>query len=112
MIDRHFDISCDSCSTYSDDDPLAIGVIGNVPTIPSTVHSPAKIKELTYFWLCRDCKPDLPNGAEDYFTEDYFTEDELYLCEYCDAFIPEADREGDGDVETTTCQTCSPTLTP
>jgi hypothetical protein len=106
MIDRHFDISCDSCSTYCDTDPLDISVIGKTPTIPSTVHSPAKIKELTYFWLCQDCKPDLPNGATDFFIESYFTEDEYQLCTYCKAYIPDEVLEEYDDTEV--CLTCSP----
>jgi hypothetical protein len=105
MIDRHFDITCDSCSAFNDGDPIAI--IGRTPNIPKTVHDPAKIKELTYFWLCRDCREDI-NGAEDFFTESYFTEDELYLCEYCKAFIPEDVREEYDDTEV--CLTCSPRL--
>jgi hypothetical protein len=105
MIDHHFDISCDSCSTYFDGDPIAI--LARTPNIPKGIHDPAKIKELTYFWLCRDCREDI-KGVEDFFTKDYFTEDELYLCQHCQAFIPEDVREEYDDTET--CLTCSPDL--
>ena len=102
-IDRYLDISCDSCSAHNDGDPIA--VIGQMPSIPETVHDPAKIKELTYFWLCRDCRQDI-KGAEDFFTKDYFTEDSLYLCIYCQGFIPEDVRDEYDDTEV--CLTCSP----
>jgi hypothetical protein len=58
---------------------------------------PAKVRELTYFWLCGDCSPDYPNGAKDFFVADYFeivplcargcgeeVESENYVCDHCE----------------------------
>jgi phage terminase large subunit GpA-like protein len=104
MIDAHYDISCDSCGGYYDGDP--IGILARTPNIPKGIHDPAKMKELMYFWLCRECKEDYPNGAKDFFTASYFTDDELYLCNHCEAFIPEEVRDEFEDTEV--CLTCSP----
>lgn len=104
MIDTHYEISCDSCCGYYDGDP--IGILGRTPKSIKGIHDPEKIKELTYFWLCQDCKPDYPNGPMDYFSKSYFTDDELYLCQHCQAFIPEDVRDEFDDTET--CLTCSP----
>ena len=104
-MSQNLDVTCDSCSVYFDGDPMDI--MAKLFVIPEGVHDLTKVVELSHFWLCDDCKKDYPNGAKDVFVDSYFTEDELYLCEYCDAFIPEVDREGDGDVETTICVDCS-----
>lgn len=104
MIDNHYDITCDSCGNYNDGDPIS--VLSATTKVPEGIHDPAKMNELTYFWLCRDCKEDYPNGAKDYFSKSYFTDDELYLCGYCKAFIPEEVRDEFDDTET--CLTCSP----
>ena len=104
MIDTHYDISCDSCCSHYDGDP--IGILARTPKSIKGIYDPEKIKELTYFWLCRDCKADYPNGPKDYFTASYFTDDELYLCNHCEAFIPEEVRDEFEDTEV--CLTCSP----
>jgi len=104
MIDNHYDITCVSCGQHNDGDPIS--VLSAIGKVPAGIHDPVKMNELTYFWLCRDCREDYPNGAKDYFIESYFTEDELYLCQYCKAFIPESVRDEFDD--TKTCLTCSP----
>jgi hypothetical protein len=47
------------------------------------LEDPAKVLELTHFWLCGDCSADYPNGAKDFFTEDYFEIEEPY-CSSCE----------------------------
>jgi hypothetical protein len=104
MINSHYEITCDSCGNYNDGDPVS--VLGRTMTAPEGIHDPEKIKELTFFWLCRDCREDYPNGAKDFFSKSYFTDDELFLCNYCKAFIPEEVRDEFDDTEV--CLTCSP----
>lgn len=104
MLNKHYEVSCDSCGVFNDGDPIS--VLGRTLKAPEGIHDPEKIKELTFFWLCRDCREDYPNGPKDYFIESYFTEDELYLCQYCKSFIPESVRDEFDDTET--CLTCSP----
>lgn len=106
MLTRHLDLVCDSCCVPCDLDP--IGLVGRYD-IPSTIKDPAKIKELTYFWVCNECAKDIKT-PQDYFTKEYFTEDELFCCENCGKFMSEDELDGLGDVETTICSTCSPKL--
>ena len=106
MLNRHQEITCDGCDAYCDLDPIAI--IGTHP-IPDTIKDPKKITEINFFWLCGDCAEG-GSTPEDFFTKDYFTEDELFCCEYCGKFMTEDELDGLGDVETTTCSTCSPKL--
>jgi hypothetical protein len=109
------DFSCDSCDEWFDGDP--INLIGKTPNLYG-VTDPEKVRELTYFWLCAECKPHYPNGAKDFFVADYFEPEEeeeveeeisytIYsMCSTCGnqiAVIEEGDS--DGDVETT-CHSC------
>lgn len=80
MALAHGDFNCDSCGTWFDGD--AINLIGRTPELYG-LTDPAKIKELTYFWLCRECKVDYPNGAKDFFVADYFTVEDPY-CVDCE----------------------------
>jgi len=94
MALTHGDFTCDSCGSWCDLDPVAL--LGKTPELYG-LTDPAKVQELTYFWLCGDCSPDYPNGAKDFFTEDYFeivplcargcgeeVESENYVCDYCE----------------------------
>jgi hypothetical protein len=99
-----YDLTCDSCSTYCDLDPLEV-IEANEP-IPDSVRDPNKIRALINFWLCGDCLPDYPKKFMEFFVADYFTEDELYLCDYCKTYIPEDVREEFDDTDV--CLTCSP----
>ena len=110
------DFSCDSCSTWFDGD--AINLIGRTPNLFGLTN-PDKVKELTYFWLCADCRQDYPNGVKDYFSASYFENDEdeedeeeeivytIYsMCSTCGNQIKVID-EGDNDDEIqTTCHSC------
>jgi phage terminase large subunit GpA-like protein len=106
MISRYGEIQCDSCSVFHDGDPFALVEIN--ASIPEGIKDPAKARELTYFWLCRDCKEGYPNGATDFFIKEYFTEDSFYLCTHCNEFIPEDVRDAYDDTEV--CLTCSPPI--
>jgi ribosomal protein L37AE/L43A len=88
------DLNCDSCSTWYDGDPITI--LGRTPDLHG-LTDPEKIRELTYFWLCRECKVEYPNGAKDFFVADYFeivplcargcgeeVESENYVCDHCE----------------------------
>jgi hypothetical protein len=44
---------------------------------------PAKVRELTFFWLCGDCSPEYPAGAKDFFVSDYFVVETPY-CSECE----------------------------
>jgi hypothetical protein len=103
-MSRYGDTSCDGCSVYFDGDPIEL--VETNAKIPEGIKDPAKARELTWFWLCGDCKEGYPNGAIDFFTKDYFTEDDLYLCIYCQEFIPEDVRDEFDDTDV--CLTCSP----
>ena len=80
MALAHGDYNCDSCGTWFDGDPISL--IGRTPALYG-LEDPEKIRELTYFWLCRECKVDYPNGAKDFFTEEYFEIEEPY-CQSCE----------------------------
>jgi len=69
----HGDYACDSCSTWFDGDP--INLLARTPNLFG-VTDPEKVKELTYFWLCRECKVEYPNGPKDFFVADYFEPEE------------------------------------
>jgi hypothetical protein len=73
MAIYHGDFNCDSCSAWFDGDPVSL--LARTPKLFGLTN-PEKIKELTYFWLCRECRVDYPNGAQDFFVPDYFTNDE------------------------------------
>ena len=106
MITIYGDIQCDSCSNYFDGDPLAL--VETNATIPEGIKDPEKARELTWFWLCGECKEGYPNGATDFFIKEYFTEDSFYLCNHCNEFIPEDVRDAFDDTEV--CLTCSPPI--
>jgi len=109
------DFSCDSCSTWFDGD--AINLIGRTPNLFGLTN-PDKVKELTYFWLCADCRQDYPNGVKDYFSASYFENDEddeedfdwkisyrIYsMCSTCGNQIQTL--EDDDDEIQTTCHSC------
>lgn len=105
-MSKYGDISCDGCSAHYDGDPIEL--VDTNAVIPETVKNPEKVRELTWFWLCGDCKEGYPNGATDFFIEDYFTEDDGYLCIYCNAYIPEDVRDEYDDTEV--CLSCSPRI--
>lgn len=72
-------IECDSCfitnDTISEHDPneyLDLGVD----------LKPEYRRQLMYFWLCPDCKPEFPNGPKDFFSEDFFEAEPF--CERCE----------------------------
>ena len=74
------DFNCDSCGEFYDGDPISI--LGRTPQLHG-LTDPEKIRELTYFWLCRECKVEYPNGAKDFFVKDYFEIEEPY-CADCE----------------------------
>jgi hypothetical protein len=87
------EINCDSCSGYFDGDLADLLAKTNTHGLTD----PAKIRELTYFWLCAECAVHYPNGAKDFFVKDYFeivplcargcgeeVESENYVCEDCE----------------------------
>jgi hypothetical protein len=80
MALKHGDYNCDSCGTWYDGDPIEL--IGRTPKLYG-LEDPAKVLELTHFWLCGDCSADYPNGARDFFVEDYFDKEEPY-CSSCE----------------------------
>ena len=80
MALQHGDFSCDSCGSWFDGDPVSL--LGRTPELFG-LEDPAKVKELTYFWLCGDCSPEYPNGARDYFVADYFDKEDPY-CSGCE----------------------------
>lgn len=104
MLTRYHDYECDSCGSPNDGDPISI--IGTQRTYG--VKDPNKIKMLSEFWLCPNCKTDYPLGAADFFTPEFFTEDELFCCVHCGNFIPEEVRDEYDDTEV--CLTCSPPI--
>lgn len=101
-----YDLTCDGCSTYCDLDPLEVLEMNK--SIPDSVRDPNKIRTLVNFWLCAECSPAYPTGFMEFFVKDYFTEDELYLCNYCQGFIPEDVRDEFDDTEV--CLECSPRI--
>lgn len=80
MALKHGDFTCDSCGVWCDLDPVAL--LTRTPELYGLID-PAKVQELTYFWLCGDCSADYPNGAKDYFVADYFEIEEPY-CSSCE----------------------------
>jgi hypothetical protein len=80
MALSHGDFTCDGCGVWCDLDPVAL--LGRTPELFG-LTDPAKVKELTYFWLCGDCSPEYPEGAKDFFVADYFVESEPY-CSICE----------------------------
>jgi hypothetical protein len=83
---QHGDLACDGCGVWCDLDPVAL--LGRTPELYG-LTDPAKVRELTYFWLCRDCSPEYPDGARDFFVESYFVADEPY-CSECEVeSVPE-----------------------
>ncbi len=70
------EIQCDACSTYCDQDPIA--VMGAY-SIPEKVVSEKVKAELAWFWLCSDCKEDV-TGIEDWFTHEYLTSEPCAEC--------------------------------
>ena len=81
MAIQHGDFSCDGCGSWFDGDPVSL--LSRTPAL-SGITSPAKVRELTYFWLCGDCSPEYPNGAKDFFVADYFTAEEEPYCSDCE----------------------------
>ena len=69
----HGDYNCDSCGEWFDGDPVSL--LGRQPNYFG-VTDPEKIQELHYFWLCRECRVEYPNGAKDFFVPDYFENEE------------------------------------
>jgi hypothetical protein len=111
------DFSCDSCSAWFDGD--AINLIGRTPNLFG-VTNPDKVKELTYFWLCADCRQDYPNGVKDYFSPSYFENDEddeeegydweisytIYsMCSTCGNHIQTLENDDNDEIQTT-CHSC------
>ncbi len=72
MAIYHGDINCDSCGAWFDGDPIRI--LGRTPEFFGLTN-PEKLRELTYFWLCPDCKTEYPNGPKDFFSAYYFEVD-------------------------------------
>ena len=70
------EVQCDACSTYCDQDPIA--VMGAYP-IPEKVTSDKVKADLAWFWLCHYCKEDV-TGIEDWYTHEYLTQ---VPCEGC-----------------------------
>ena len=95
------ELTCDGCSVPFDGDPIALLPNSDVPR---GVLDPDKIRELRYFWLCVDCQPAYPRGAEDFFTSAFFTDD--IACERCGGFISDDDY-CDNDYSEV-CNKCAP----
>ena len=85
MARRYGSIECDSCGMANDGDIFAQSIGEDFSGI-----KPENRRELMYFWLCRECKSDYPNGAKDYYVADFF-ETEPY-CDDCE--VEEVERWG------------------
>jgi len=74
-------MSCDSCSTAFDGDP--IDLIGVNDSIASGIRNPEHRKMIQDFWLCGDCAPDYAGGVKDFFVASVF-ENEEPVCDSCE----------------------------
>lgn len=79
MARSRWEIVCDGCDTPNDGD--VINMLGMSAEKHGRIK-PENLKQLQYFWLCRECKEDYPNGARDFFVADFF--DEQPYCEECE----------------------------
>jgi hypothetical protein len=81
MLNRRLaSIECDSCGVTNDGDP--IDQIGNTAELAERVaFDPIKVKDVTYFWLCRPCSTEYPKGILDFFHESFW--EEVYQCANC-----------------------------
>ena len=108
MLNKHYEVECDSCGRPDDGDPTEYE-FWSLKDIDG-VRNPVKLKTLQYFWLCSDCHAHYPKGATDFFRAEFFTEDELSAtyCVQCGNFIPEEVKDEYDDTEV--CLTCSPPI--
>jgi hypothetical protein len=77
---RAYGINCDGCCAGFDGDPTDL--IGANDALASRVSfDPEKFREITWFWLCGDCAPEYPRGAEDFYVSEYW--DNIPKCDSC-----------------------------
>lgn len=77
MARQYGGITCDSCDVPNDGDIFAQNIGETFPGI-----RPKNQRELAFFWLCGECKPEYPRGARSFYIEEFF--DTEPYCDDCE----------------------------